>query len=100
LKLEHYRGQGLSEVLEIVCRDVTGSFTVDDLIPKIYKTATDEEFKACRGSLNAALSRAVRDRLLERKGRGVFTLSEEGTGDAEPLLDLQNDLNPEVNHYG
>jgi hypothetical protein len=79
---------------------VTGSFTVDDLIPRIYKTATDEEFKACRGSLNAALSRAVRDQLLERKGRGVFTLNEEGTGDAEPLLDLRSDLDHEVNHYG
>ena len=83
LKLEKYQGQPLNEILKSVCQDIQGEFSADDLVPKIYSTTTDDEFQACKRSLNAALSRAVndeKDNFLVRRGRGVFALKAEQTG--------------------
>lgn len=70
-----YVGFTLGSIIkDIFERSNKGEMSLDELVPQIYNTSNEDEFKDCKASLAAALSRGISSGFLARRGTNLYAL--------------------------
>lgn len=79
LKLTRFKEMKLADVIIQVFKGVNGLpiLNIENLKDEIYATSSEEEEKACRASLTAALHRMEKKQILNRIEAGTYQLNKE-----------------------